>query len=160
MEGFEKCQAESAEGFEKWKAEVSGEIRKMEPEDRLKLVSESIRAMVETIGVGISFCLVDTQENPEDERRLANHYGRIKDRSWEQYLVEAGSNVCCLFEALMAGMRKQGFPDEKIKGFVDAIMKDVMNEFEKSGGAPEDAGAEEIGDSPIKGQSPEKAEEA
>ena len=55
MEGFENCQAESAEGFEKWKAEVGEEIRKMEPEDRLVLVSESIRAMVETIGVGISF---------------------------------------------------------------------------------------------------------
>ena len=145
------------EGFEKWKAEVGEEIRKMEPEDRLVLVSESIRAMVETIGVGISFCLVDTQENSEDERRLANHYGRIKDRSWEQYL--AGSNLCCLFEALMAGMRKQGFPDEKIKGFVDAIMKDVMNEFEKSGGAPEDAGAEDEGTGPLV-QSPEKAEEA
>ncbi len=159
MEQFEKSQAESAEGFEKWKAEVGEEIRKMEPEDRLMLVSESIRAMVETIGVGISFCLVDTRENPEDERRLANHYGRIKDRSWEQYLVEAGSNLCCLFEALMAGMRKQGFPDEKIKGFVDAIMKDVMNEFEKSGGAPEDAGAEDEGTGPSV-QSPTEEEEA
>lgn len=124
------------EGFEKWKAEVGEEIRKMEPEARLKLVNASIRAMVEAVGVGISFCLVDPGGNDQDERRLANHYGRIEGRSWSQYMVEAGSNLCCMFEALIAGMRKQGFPDEKIKGFVEAIMKDVMEVFAESGGAP------------------------
>ena len=129
-EKFEKNQAESSGGFEKWKAEVGEEIRKMEPEDRLKLVSESIRAMAEAIGVGISFCVIDPGFGiTEDKRLAANYIAEQKDRPGVDYFLEAGGNLSCMMECFMSSLRKLEIPDGKILGLINAIVKDAKNNF-------------------------------
>ena len=126
------------EGFEKWKAEVDEEIRKMEPEDRLKLVSESIRAMVSSVGVGISYCIVDPGFGVKGDNRLASNWTAAppKGRSGQSVVMELAANVSCMLESFMQGMRRQGVPDDKIKRIGEMILKDAVENFEKSGGAP------------------------
>ena len=111
----------------------------MEPEDRLKLVSESIRAMVETIGVGISYCIVDPGFGVRGDNRLASNWTAAppKGRSGQSIIMELAANVSCMLESFMQGMRRQGVPDEKIKRIGEMILKDAVENFEKSGGAPE-----------------------
>ena len=148
------------EGFEKWKEEISDEIRKMEPEDRLKLVSESIRAMVSSVGVGISYCIVDPGFGVKGDNRLASNWNAAppKGRSGQSIIMELAANVSCMLESFMQGMRRQGVPDEKIKRIGEMILKDAVENFEKSGGAPE---AREDGSPRTSGEpSPTEAEEA
>ena len=130
MEVFEKNQSESSGGFEKWKAEISEEIRKMDPEDRLKLVSKSIKAMAEAIGVGISFCVIDPGYGIKEDKRLAaNYIAEQKDRPGVDYFLEAGGNLSCMMECFMLSLRKLEIPDGKILGLINAIVKNAKNNF-------------------------------
>ena len=113
---------------------MESEIKKTETnedqDDRMRMISQSIKTMAAMAQVGVSYCIVIPGYGVREDARLVSNY--ITKKS-ERSDAEIGSEICgnieATLEAFMKALLAQGVSDDAIMGIVDEIVRKTKERF-------------------------------
>lgn len=101
-----------------------------EEDDRLKMISQSIKTMAAMAQVGVSYCIVIPGYGVREDARLVSNY--ITKKS-ERSDAEIGSEICgnieATLEVFMKALLARGVSDDAIMGIVDEIVRKTKERF-------------------------------
>ena len=93
-------------------------------DDRMRMISQSIKTMAAMAQVGVSYCIVIPGYGVREDARLVSNYMTKKS---ERSDAEIGSEICgnieATLEAFMKALLVQGVSDDAIMGIVDEIVR-------------------------------------
>ena len=110
-------------------------------DDRLRMISQSIRTMAAMAKVGVTYCIVIPGHGVREDARLASNYISEKDRPEMQIVEEICGNISGIPNGFMHSLLAQGVTDDAIEGIVKEIVRKTMERFaEETAGVGKGAG--------------------
>ena len=101
-----------------------------EEDDRLKMISQSIKTMAAMAQVGVTFCIVIPGYGVREDARLVSNYITKKiERSDAEIGSEICGNIEATLEAFMKALLAQGVSDDAIMRMVDRIGRKTKEPF-------------------------------
>ena len=103
-----------------------------EPEERLMMISESVKAVAAMTGCGISFCVVIPGKDEEERWRLAS--SRLSSSEWteRESTREILENMCSMLHGFLASLRKMGVEDHAVYDTADMILAEVKKRYRRN----------------------------
>lgn len=115
--------------------EQEEKIREQAAEDeRLRMISKTIKAMASMAQVGITFCIVIPGHGVREDCRLGSNYiAPPHDRSESSVMNEVCGNIEAILESHMNTLRTMGISNGAVTGMIDAIVGKAKERFIESG---------------------------
>lgn len=111
-------------------------------DERMRLISQSLKAMAAMTQVGMSFCVVIPGHGVKADCRLTSNYiAPPRDRSESSIVQEICGNISAILEGYMYTMQHNGVTDDAIMGLLDRIFSEAKQRYEeKTAGIGKGAG--------------------
>ena len=120
----------SGQGSENKESVVSDQKQQ---DERLLMISKTIKAMAAMSQVGMTYCIVIPGHGVREDCRLGSNYiAPPHDRSESSVMNEVCGNIETILESHMRTLQHMGISSDAITGMIDAIVRKAKERFEES----------------------------